>query len=103
MSSNDDGFEYARKVFEWQFRFYDYYKLLTGESTELLQMYPDTSDNSVMQYIFEHVSLEDLGPNPGIEKIEEIVDDWLIEDISAKEARQRILDHFEDFLDQNRC
>ena len=74
-------------------------RVLKGEDKSPLTDYPDTSDQSIVQFFFDMLD-EDLLYNEVIcNDIQDILDLWLVEDITPQQAKKQLLDLFADHFD----
>lgn len=73
-----------------------YYQVLSGESVKQLQEYPDDTDESVLQYVFDTLDGDKLFNEYLYEATQSILDLWLIEDLSSAQARKQLLDLYAD-------
>lgn len=67
-------------------------KTMSGKNDTPLQEYPDNSDESAMQYLFESLDDEALYNKYLHEELQEVIDSWLLEDITATDARKSIVE-----------
>lgn len=74
-------------------------KILTGEDKASLVDYPDTSDQSIVQFIFDMLDEDLLYNEVMCNEIQDILDSWLVEDITPQQARSQLLDKFADHFD----
>jgi hypothetical protein len=73
-----------------------YCEVLSGEDLKPLADYPDTTDESVLQYVFDTLDGDKLYNDYLYEAIQSVLDLWLIEDLSAPDARKQLLILFTD-------
>ncbi len=76
-----------------------YCKVLSGEDTKPLIDYPDKSDDSIVQYVFDTLDEEMLYNEVLHDEIQNILDMWLIEDITAKQAKTQLITLLADYYD----
>lgn len=67
-----------------------YLDLLLGNVVEPLANYPDASDNSVVQCVYDTLDKETLFNDVLFEQIHDILDKWLVEEISPLETRMQL-------------
>lgn len=77
----------------------DYCKVLTGEDKRPLMDYPDTSDQSILQYVFDTLDEEKLYNEVLHEEMQNILDMWLVEDLTAHQAKTQLITLLADYYD----
>lgn len=77
----------------------NYCRVLSGEDIKPLIDYPDTSDNSIVQYMFDTLDEETLYNEVLHEEIQNILDMWLVEDLTAQQAKTQLITLLADYYD----
>jgi UDP-2,3-diacylglucosamine pyrophosphatase LpxH len=73
--------------------------VLHGENYEMMQHYPDTTDNSVLQFIFDTIDPVQLDNQWFYEDLQSVLDQWLIEELTPAQARAGVIAVFDDYVD----
>lgn len=73
-----------------------YLQILRGEVMGPLASYPDASDNSVVQCVYDTFDRETAYNDTFFDDAQDILDKWLVEDISPLEARMQLTELFAD-------
>jgi len=77
--------------------------VIYGEDTatikERMQGYPDHSDNSVLQWVFDTLDPISLDNEWAYNDVQAILDSWLLEELTPAQARQKLKEVWEDYFD----
>ena len=73
--------------------------VIHGENYEMMQHYPDTTDNSVLQFLFDTIDPIQLDNEWFYEDLQNVMDKWLIEELTPAQARAGIIEVFDDYVD----
>lgn len=73
--------------------------MLLGQRNELLTSYSDTSEENRLQYLFDTLDHELLYNDVLYSEIQAILDNWLVDDITAKDAVQKLIDLLADYYE----
>lgn len=75
------------------------FKILNGEDAASLAEYPDTSDQSIVQFFFDNLDQDLIYNDVMCDDIQNILDLWLVEDITPQQAKIQLFDLFADHFD----
>jgi hypothetical protein len=67
-----------------------YLQFLRGEILGPLASYPDASDNSVVQCVYDTLDRESMYNDALYDEVQDVLDKWLVEDISSLETRMQL-------------
>lgn len=70
-----------------------------GTDMERLEGYPDQSDNSVLQWVFDTLDPISLDNQWCYEEVQAVLDSWLLEELTPAQARQKLKDIWFDYYD----
>lgn len=73
--------------------------VIFGTSTEELQGYPDQSDNSVLQWVFDTLDPIRLDNEWCHEEVQAVLDSWLLEELTPAQARTKLKEVWADYFD----
>ena len=73
-----------------------YLQILRGEVMGPLASYQDASDESVVQCVYDTFDRETAYNDTFFDEAQDILDKWLVEDISPLEARMQLTELFAD-------
>jgi len=76
-----------------------YCRVLSGEDIAPLLDYPDKSDSSIIQYIFDTLDEEQLDNEVLHGEMQSILDMWLIVDLTAEQAKTQLITLLADYYD----
>lgn len=67
-----------------------YLQILRGKVMGPLASYPDASDNSVVQCVYDTIDRDAMYNDVLYDEIQDVLDKWLVEEISPLETRMQL-------------